>query len=222
MKCEDVRIELPGLLFGEVSENERNELLKHLNVCGGCRQEWVEIKGTEAAMLELGDENPPADIVFVADEPAFSWKKLSGRLFSPGFARWGIAAALILIALWIAKPGFTVGEGKFTVAFGGNNGIQKKELAENLNTLLQQERLETLRMVTQLQQDNMENLRREYTLTLAAFARDLDRQRSTDLQWIEIGFQDLQRNSEANIMRTNMVIEDILKNASNNRGGFGR
>lgn len=222
MKCEDVRTEFPGLLFGEASEGEREELMKHISVCEGCREEWRELKSTEAMMLELGDEDPPESYVIVSQEPSFSWEKITNFMFAPGSARWAFAASFLLLALWLAKPNLTISGSGFSIGFGGSGNMQKEVLSETMSNLLLGERVETLKMVSQLLDEDVENLRREYTLTLAAFARDMDRQRTSDLQWFETGLRDLQRSSEANIMHTNMVIDDLIKNSSIQRAGYGR
>jgi len=222
MNCKDAKIEMPGLLFGEISETERERLMKHITGCKDCKREWSELKATEAVMLELGEEEPPRDIVFVNEEkPAPVWQRVLDFVLGPGVPRWGFAIGMVIIAMWIAKPNVSVKDGSFALAFGKTQPA-KTMPQQDIQELLRQERLETLQMVSGLLDQNNEEMRRDYTLTLAAFARDLDRQRTNDLTWMQTGLTDVQRNTEAGFRQTNMVIEDLLKNASLKNGDLER
>lgn len=213
MKCEEVKLELPGLLFGELSESERERLLSHISKCDGCRREWNELKSTEAVMMELGEEEPPADMVFIAKESEKVWKKALDWLFAPGGVRWGFAAAMVLVALWVAKPNISYKEGGFSLSFGRIEPVETIASAA-IEKQLQADRLETLRLVSQMLAENSENQQREYNLALASLARDLDLRRHDDLRWMETSLTDIQRNSHAAFRQNNMMIEDLIKNAS--------
>lgn len=223
MKCEEVKLEFPGLLWGELSEQEREKVLKHLSGCESCRLEWKELKAAEAVMTELPDEDPPSDLVFVAP-PSKSgllvkfWEWIN----TPGVQRWGFAAAMVLIGLAIAKPSLTIGSGGFNLAFG-SPPVQNVQLTESaIERRLQTDRLETLKMVSDVIQQASEEQRRDYTLTLASFARDLERQRQQDVDWMQTGMTNIQRSSQTGIMKTNKVLEDIIKTAGYQRTGGAR
>jgi len=223
MKCEEVKLEFPGLLWGELSEEEREKVLKHLSGCESCRREWKELKAAEAIMTELPDEEPPSDLVFVAP-PSKSgllvkfWEWVN----APGVQRWGFAAAMVLIGLAIAKPSVTVGDAGFTLAFGSSQ-VQNVQLADSaIEQRLLAERLETLKMVSDVIQQASEEQRRDYTLTLASFARDVERQRQQDINWMQTGMTNIQRSSQTDIMKTNRVLDDIIKTAGYQRTGNTR
>jgi len=221
MKCENVKTELPGLLFGEVSQDERERLLAHIAQCEECRREWGELKATEAIMLDWKEEEPPRDLVFVAERKEPAWKKVFNYVLAPGVPRWGFAAAALIIALAVAKPSFTVKDGSFNFAFGGAPVPPRLSGVDNsaLQSALASERQQTLQMVSELLQANNEEMRRDYTLTLVAFAQDLDRRRSSDMQLFQTGLNDvMQRSTEASIAQTNLFLEDLLKKASLNNG----
>jgi len=221
MKCEEFKMELPALLFGELSEGEREKLLKHIAECDECRREWKAMKSAEAVMMELGEEDPPTEMVFVEDKSFRVWRKTKEWLFAPAAVRWGLAAAAVLVALWITKPSISYKDGDFTLAFG-KSAQTEEDAASEIENLLQNERMETLKLVSDMLTDYSEDQRREYTLTLTAFARELERKRQYDLKWMETGLQDIQNYSQTGIMQTNMVIEDLVKNASYSGRSFGR
>lgn len=237
MKCEQIKLELPGLLWGELSESEREEVLKHLSVCESCRKEWRGIKSTESLMLELKDENPPADIVFLQKPSRITvLNKVWQWLASPGAVQFGLAAAIVIIALWAVNPNIRYAKGDFSFSFGKQTPyiaeIQPAQTPDSslqiagvkaepdtarpvdIAALLKAEREHTLKMVADLLQKSTEEQRRDYALTLAAFARDVERQRQQDMTYIQTGLNSIQRSSQTDIMRTNRTIEDLIKNAS--------
>jgi len=234
MKCEQIRPELPALLWGELSASEREEALAHLSTCASCRSEWREFQAVHSIMLELKDENPPADIVFLQKPSRFlALEKFWKWLYAPGAIQFGLAAAIILIALWAVDPNIRYEKGDFSFNFGKSvpqiaqvqpdsviKPIASVASAPDTSTpvdipaLMKSESEQTLRMVADLLQKSSEDQRRDYALTLAAFARDMERQRQQDIAWMQTGLTTVQRSSQTDIMRTNRTIEDLIKNAS--------
>jgi len=226
MKCEDLKLELPGLLWGELAPSDREKALKHLAECPACQKEWQEFKAVQSVMSKLGEENPLREVVFIERKhPESPLLKLWNWLTSPGALQWGLAAALILIALALAKPSLSLQDGKLSFAFGKIERIASPAptpppqiTPADLEERLQQERSETLKLVAEVLQKSSEEQRRDFTLTLTAFARDLEKQRQQDLTWMTSGMQSIQRSSQTDIMRTNRVLEDLIKTASYQEG----
>jgi|GEM_PF-1526466 len=226
MNCEECKLELPGLLWGELTPENREAAMKHLAECPSCKKEWQEFKATASVMNELTEENPLREIVFIERKPKVSiLNKLWHWVISPGAPQWALAAAILLIALAIAKPTFMVKEGRFSFAFGQIESPEAAPItaipqitAADVDQRLQQERAETLKLVADVLQKSSEEQRRDFTLTLTAFARDLEKQRQQDLTWMTTGMQSIQRSSQTDIMRTNRVVEDLIKTASYQQG----
>ena len=219
MKCEEIKLELPGLLWGELSENEREEVLKHLSSCESCRNEWKELKAVEAVMTDVVEENPPSDLVFMNNphspgviERIWQW------ITSPGVQQWGFAAAVVMIALAVAKPSLSIGDGGFSLSFGGKIAAQNIYTQAELDTKLELQKAETLKLVSDAIELASDDQRRDFTLTLAAFARDIEKQRHEDITWMQAGMTNIQRSSQTDIMRTNQVVEDLIKTASYQQG----
>lgn len=209
MKCEEVQLNLPGLLFGELAPAEKERLLSHLEACPGCRQEWQELKATRSILAELPDEKPPSELVFVSRSKTRAWPQVKNWLTAPGVVRWGFTAALVLIALSLAKPDLSYRDGDFALTFGRGAKVDlgpTQVLAEQL----QAERVETLLLVSQLLAENAAQQRQEMAYTLAALFRDLDRRWQNNLLRVEKGLEDVHRSSQFEIMRTNLMIEDLI------------
>ncbi len=213
MKCEDSKTELPALLYGELSEAEREKMMAHISACSQCRKAWEELKNTEAVMLELGEEEPPAGMVFVAEEPAGFLRKLSTLLEPRGALRWGLAAAAALLALWILKPAVSYRDGDFSLSFG-KQAVAPSAVPSDFEQRMQAERIETLKLVSRMMLEQEQQQRRDYTLTLAEFARGLERQRRDDMRMIGSGLENVQQNTQVGWLMTNMRMEDLIKNAS--------
>ncbi len=213
MKCEEIILDLPSLLYGELSEDERERLMSHISGCQDCRDEWEEMKTTEAVMMELGEEEPPESIVFIAENtPRFRAKLL--KLIQPRNAlKWGLAAAAALVVLWIFKPSVSLKDGDFRLAFGRRAPVESVSAAA-IEGRLQAERIETLKLMSRLLVEQSEEQRRDYTLTLTEFARSLERQRRDDLRLIGSGLENVNKNSQVGLYMTNMRMEDLIKNAS--------
>jgi hypothetical protein len=214
MKCEKIKIELPGLLWGELNEEEHKRVLEHISVCETCREEWKGLKSAEAVMQELKEVAPQKELQFITAKANQKRKTTWEWIFRPGVLQWGIATGLILIALWISKPNFSYQDGQFKFAFGRSETVVTTLDTTALAQKLQAERIETLKLVSTIMKEQSEEQRRDFTITLAAFARDLERQRQEDLNWVGMGLKGVERNSQANFMKTNMILEGVLRNAS--------
>ena len=216
MKCEEFKLELPGLLWGELNEEERERALKHISQCESCRREWMELKNAEAVMTELGDEEPSSEPVFILHDSGSVISKIRDWISALGALRWGLAAAIVLIALWAVKPNILYQNGDFNFAFGQvEKAVSYDENA--LEQKLQSERLETLRLVSQILKEQSEEQSSDLRTTFITFTRELEKQRRSDLTWMKMGLNGVQRNSRESLMMTNLMIEDFIKKASFNK-----
>lgn len=93
--------DLRDYYFKELPQNERRLTEVHVKTCANCREELERLRGTEAALLTLPDEEIPQRIGFVSD-PVFQpsvfrrgWEALWGSAALLGFA----SAAMLSVAL---------------------------------------------------------------------------------------------------------------------------
>lgn len=89
--------------FKDLAENERRLTEVHVKTCAHCREELDRLRGAEAALLTLPDEEIPQRIGFVSD-PVFQpsafrrgWDALWGSAARLGFA----SAAMLSVALMV-------------------------------------------------------------------------------------------------------------------------
>jgi len=95
--------DLRDYYFKELAENERRLTEVHVKTCAQCREELDRLRGTEAALLALPDEEIPQRIGFVSD-PVFQpsafrrgWDALWNSTARLGF----VSAAMLSAALTI-------------------------------------------------------------------------------------------------------------------------
>jgi hypothetical protein len=95
--------DLRDYYFQDLGDNERRLTEVHVKTCVHCRQELDRLRGTEAALLTLPDEEIPQRIGFVSD-PIFQpsalrrgWDALWNSTARLGFA----SAAMLSVALMV-------------------------------------------------------------------------------------------------------------------------
>lgn len=98
--------DLRDYYFKDLAENERRLTEVHVKTCAHCREELERLRGTEAALRALPDEEIPQRIGFVSD-PVFQpsafrrgWAALWGSAARLGFASAAmLSAALVVFSL---------------------------------------------------------------------------------------------------------------------------
>jgi len=103
--------DLRDYYFKELAENERRQTEAHVKTCVHCREELDRLRGTEAALLTLPDEDIPQRIGFVSD-PIFQesalrrgWEAFWGSAARLGFASAAmLSAALVIFSLTRPAP----------------------------------------------------------------------------------------------------------------------
>ena len=102
MSCEKMESRILGYVDGRLKENERQEVEKHLAVCGPCRLRVEEFRAVSELLDELPVIEPSAEFdmrvhALVAAEPVkqrwWTWLRVSPRV---AFA----ASALLVALLW--------------------------------------------------------------------------------------------------------------------------
>lgn len=94
--------DLRDYYFKELAENERRLTEVHVKTCAGCREELDRLRGVEAGLLLLPDEEIPQRIGFISD-PVFEPSALrrAWAAFWGSAARLGFASAAMLSAALI-------------------------------------------------------------------------------------------------------------------------
>jgi hypothetical protein len=184
--------DLRDYYFKELAENQRRLTEVHVKTCAHCREELDRLRGTEAALLALPDEEIPQRIGFVSD-PVFQpsafrrgWEALWGSAARLGFASAAmLSAALMVFSLTRPAPQANAPAPAITrvaieaqiekEVFKRVNEAVTKAVAESeartqqvLDASDKRHALETQAMVLQVQQYLEVEKKRRDTLTVAS------------------------------------------------------
>ena len=215
MKCDDMPQRLVTLLYGELEPEEEKQIKAHLKACPACRQVYEELRGTSRVLQKWEDVAPKMNLVFV-QEPVSRWKTWKekyrqldwGRRLALGVP---VLAVLLFISLTVLNFRARYEGGEWNVAFSlipqREQGYSEEQLAEALN----QSQQETLVLLSRMIEEGEYRQRREFTLMLAQFAQDLEKQRRQDLWVMGQGLEGLQRATEGQFSQTNDVLSDLIR-----------
>jgi len=218
MRCDEMPEKLVSLLYGELDKKEADTVRSHMKTCGGCKEVFQEMKSTQNLLVKWEDAPPKTHFVFVS-QPAGrleTWKEKIGQFSRSRGLALGIPLLTVICLAFLSISKFQIHHknGELQLGFG----IEKSTLNEDQNKLLvdalKQIQTETLTLVSGMIQDSEEHQRRENTLILTQFARDLETRRQTDLRMMGQGLQGLQLVTEDRYIKTRSVIDDLVRMAS--------
>ncbi|MBC8479635.1 MAG: zf-HC2 domain-containing protein [FCB group bacterium] len=208
MSCKNYKNLIMDLIFDEIQDKTKKDVLDHLKACPSCTTEYEELLITRKLVSESQQklQISPRTAVEIQNIPAPEpWGKHLLRKSWP----WAMAAVFLLLAILIGRPSISMGKKGFTLAFGTMESDPK---TENIVTedQLQLYRVETLQMIAGMIADNNEKQRQENLKTMAAMSQDFNRRRQQDLQLVDYGFQKVQKDSREDLLKTGMLINDYL------------
>jgi anti-sigma factor RsiW len=103
MNCD---VDLKGYLLEELPRGQRSVVSAHVAGCAECREELGRLRGVQAAMMALREEEPPRRIAFVSDkvfEPRW-WERVFGSGPAMGLASAALLAGAILAHGALSRP----------------------------------------------------------------------------------------------------------------------
>ncbi|MBT3252201.1 MAG: zf-HC2 domain-containing protein [Candidatus Marinimicrobia bacterium] len=211
MKCTDIKDKLTDLLFEELTDEDRQLTEKHIQSCDSCKAEYDELRITKNILVEMEEIESTEDLNFPQIVPSSFSSQMNNLLIYS--MKWGIAAAIIFLTLFISKPLFQYGDDGILVAFGGQeitNESLNNEDFQNVELLNRKYQMETIQLVSQMIQKNNYQTRRENLNAFQILNDDIERKRQYDLQLVNSGFQQLERGSKESVIQTGLLVKDLL------------
>lgn len=211
MKCTDIKDKLTDLLFEELTDEDRQLTEKHIQSCDSCKAEYDELRITKNILVEMEEIESTEDLNFPQIVPSSFSSQMNNLLIYS--MKWGIAAAIIFLTLFISKPLFQYGDDGILVAFGGQeitNDSMNNEDFQNVELLNRKYQMETIQLVSQMIQKNNYQTRRENLNAFQILNDDIERKRQYDLQLVNSGFQQLERGSKESVIQTGLLVKDLL------------
>ena len=204
MSCKEIKLELPGLLFGELNEEARKQVIDHMSQCADCRREWSELKATRQMLLELREETPA--VPYVPTHPAPEKKVRRIPIYS--ILRWGLAACFLFAVMTWGNPAINYEQGRFSFSLGQPAAV--KDNAE-WRSELERYRQDTMLLVSQALAVSSYEQQRQNQMVLTTLTEELNRRRYNDLQMIEAGLRQADQNSRDGLAITGQLLDNFIQ-----------
>jgi predicted anti-sigma-YlaC factor YlaD len=209
MNCELHREELVAYGYGELGPSESAAVEAHLATCPDCRQALEELSRTRRLLRAWAEEEPPFRLTFVGQQVPGRWRLpdwLTGR------RGWGLAlglGALVLVLVAGVEVRYREGELGLRVGLGraDSTAVVERPLARGELLQAQQYTLET---VAEMLRQAEERRQGELGLLLTGFARELERQRRQDLEWVGRRLQEMDWYTQARFRRSEQALQQLL------------
>lgn len=214
MKCNEMPEKLVTFLYGEMDETEAKAIENHLDSCVACRESYEELKSTSQLLNRWEAPEPDLNMIFVKDPKSFwaVWKdrfaQMSwGRRFTMGIP--AIAAAC-LVVMALLNTQVNKRQDGWNIQF--SLVPRQSNIDQTLFTdALEQNRQETLLLISKMIEESEYRQRTESALLLTKYAQDQERRRLDDLKRVDQNFQGLLRTTDGRFNQTNNVIDDLIR-----------
>ncbi len=206
---------LASLLYGELEPEEAKRIKAHLKACSSCRKVYQELQDTSKLLQKWEDGTPKMNLVFV-HESASRWKAWKEKITQLGWGHrlaLGVPALAVFSLIFLAVLNFRASYrgGEWNVAFSLIPRRDQDYSEEQFAEALSQSQQETLVILSKMIEEDEYRQRREFTLTLAQFAQDLEKQRRQDLRIMGQGLEGLHRSTEGRFNQTSDVLNDLIR-----------
>jgi hypothetical protein len=178
-------------------------------VCKDCSEEIESLKITSGILQQWGEVESNIRVIAVKENSSsfMRFKEfLNSSLFMPKRMAAGFACAFLGIFLFLALANteISVNNGNFNMrmSFFSHSEQQVNTDIAGSGKLVEELVRENLMLTSSLIEQSEKRQRQELAYVLSSFKKDIDLQRYQDLNLIQYGFKDLQRNTYQQIDNT--------------------
>lgn len=220
MRCEQIQALMVEYLYDELSKEDCEVFISHLDQCSECREEVESLKATSGILQQWEDAEHDIRVI-VVKEKAFSFVKfkefLINYLLKPKKFAFGFASAfsVVFLLLALANTEISMNNGNFSMRMGFfdrpeqqvNTGIA------NSSQLVEELVRENTRLAHSLIQQSEARQQQELAFVLSSFKKDVDLQRYQDLKLIQYGLKDFQKNTYLQFRAIGNTLNDLSRPA---------
>ncbi len=222
MNKEEARLLLMDYIYGELNETKKSELLDFINQHDDLKQEFEEFTETQSFLHHLPVQDPAEQLVIMEPSKTFSegfWQSILTALtprnaFAQG--SFGVAVLAFVFIVTGALTGLNISytDGGVQLGFGEIPQSEKSFSAAQVEQIVQQIQRDNVALVQQVVADAQEQQNLQLEETFASFASYLSSQRTTDLQLISSGLEDLKENTYTRFRENEQVLGEIIQTVS--------
>ena len=221
MKCERIHTLMMDYLYDELSKEDKEAFISHLEECNECRKEVESLKNTSGILQQWRETEPDINIIAVKEKPS-SFKVfkdfIGNNVFRPKKLAAGFACAFLAIFLFLALANteISVNNGNFNMRMSLFDHTEKKgnEDIEKSGQLVEELVRENFQLTRSLIEQSEVKQRQELAYVLSSFKKDIDQQRYEDLNLIRYGFKDIQKNTYRQISEIDNTLNQIIRPAN--------
>ncbi|MEP1304944.1 MAG: hypothetical protein ABJK11_11510 [Balneola sp.] len=222
MNKEEARLLLMDYIYGELNETKKSELLNFINQHDDLKQEFEEFTETQSFLHHLPVQDPAEQLVIMEPSKTSSvgfWQSILTALtprnaFAQG--SFGVAVLAFVFIVTGALTGLNISytDGGVQLGFGEIPQSEKSFSAAQVEQIVQQIQRDNVALVQQVVADAQEQQNLQLEETFASFASYLSSQRTTDLQLISSGLEDLKENTYTRFRENEQVLGEIIQTVS--------
>ena len=222
MNKEEARLLFMDYMYGELDQDQEQELLSYIRQHDDLRQELEELTEAKSLLQHLPVESPKEQLVIMEPEIKATthwWKGLFSSLIPAStFARtsFGLVASVFLFVILAASTdlNMSLNDNGFNLTFGEQPPVQQGFTPEQVQLIVDQVQRQNAQMVNRIVTDAQVQQNLLLDETLSSFASYLEDQRNYDLQQIAQGITSLEQTTFNRFLQTDQVLGEIIQTVS--------
>jgi len=220
-RCEEIRALMMDYIYDEMSETDRKAFEFHIAGCPECRAEVESLKKTAGILSEWVEPEPDIRVIAVKERSPFSEriKAIFGSgFFMPKRLVFGGVYALLAFFLFLslANTEISFNNGNFSMRMGFMKPSKTDHLGEGqAKTNLAVEELvrENYQLTRELIAQSEARQKQELAYVFSSFKKELDEQRFHDLNLVQYGFTELQKNTYRQVQEIDGALNRLIRPA---------
>lgn len=216
-KCEQIRTLMMDYLYDELSKDEREAFISHIEQCNECREEVESLKTTSGVLQQWGEVENDIRVIAVKEKSAsFIRIKefIKNHFLKPKKLAFGFtgAFAVVFLFLVLTNTEISINDGKFNMRMSLFDQPEQKTNIDfsDTNQLVAALIRENLQLTHTLIKQSEKRQRQELTYILLSFKKEIDEQRYQDLNLIQYGFKDLETNTYYQIKNIDSTLNKLI------------
>jgi len=220
-RCEEIRSLMMDYIYDEMTEEERKVFELHLSGCPECRAEVVSLKKTSGILGEWVEPEPDIRVIAVKERSSISerFKDTFGSVFfRPKRLVFGSVYALVAIflILSLANTEISINNGNFSMSMSlmkSSKAPQTEGAPVKTNLLVEELVRENYQLTRALIEESEVRQEQKLAYVLSSFKKGLDEERYQDLNLVQYGFTELQRNTYQQVREIDGALKGLIRPA---------
>ncbi len=211
MKCKNYKMLLMDLIYDEISDSDRTDLLTHLDTCKDCLKEYNAMKTVPDFLDNWQDEKSEVNLVF-ADDSVNIFQKIKEFVLNFQLVkRSGFAFAMLFLILALFNTKIEIKDGSFSFETGLIARNEKTKPFEIAPEIVEQLKVENAKMTADMLAQYKTENDQHTMLLLSSVATQLRTERSNEFQTLLSTVNQAYDQNDYRIRQTNYTLDELVK-----------